>query len=101
MTQADAAGRKTESRPSSIEGRLDEQLALLTDGMRDALTRAGQITLEYDEYGNRRGSEFGHAIAIAKTSADIVLALAKLSGQFNHDINVRHVAADTPPPPKK
>ncbi len=86
-------------RPGSIEARIDEQLQLLTEGMRDALQGAGRITADYDQYGHCRTAEFNNAIAIAKTSAEIVLALAKLNGRFHHDINVRRLTADGAPPP--
>ena len=101
MTQADAAGRKTDNtapRPRGIETRLDTQLEILTEGLRAALKRADSIPLDYDQGGYLRKAEFDNAIAVAKTSASLVLALAKLNGQFNHDINVRHVATDPPPP---
>ncbi|MEJ0027530.1 MAG: hypothetical protein WDN01_16010 [Rhizomicrobium sp.] len=105
MTDPNAAGRKTdEPKPrfaaGLIEARLEAQLDILTEGMRDALKRANTIPLDYDENGFLRKAEFENAINVAKTSASLVLALAKLNGQFNHDINVRHVAADPPPPPK-
>ena len=92
MTNENAAGRKTERAASGIENTVDRQLALMTDGMRDALTRAGAIPLGYDDRGIARAAEFHSAVLIAKSSAQLVLALAKLNGQFNHDINVRHVA---------
>jgi hypothetical protein len=105
MTDPNPAGRKTdETRPrfaaGLIETRLEAQLDILTEGMRDALKRANTIPLDYDENGFLRKAEFENAINVAKTSAGLVLALAKLNGQFNHDINVRHLAAQTPPPPE-
>ncbi len=105
MTDRKAAEPKTEEpRPrfaaGLIEARLEAQLDILTEGMRDALKRANTIPLDYDEHGFLRKAEFENAVNVAKTSASLVLALAKLNGQFNHDINVRHVAADPPPPPK-
>ncbi|MEI9990254.1 MAG: hypothetical protein WDM86_09465 [Rhizomicrobium sp.] len=83
-----------------IEARLEAQLDILTEGMRDALKRANTIPLNYDENGFLRRAEFENAINVAKTSAGLVLALAKLNGRFNHDINVRRVADDPPPPPE-
>ena len=105
MTDPNAAGRKTEPmRPrfaaGLIEARLEAQLDILTEGMRDALKRATTIPFDYDETGRLRGAEFDNAINVAKTSASLVLALAKLNGQFNHDINVRHLPADPPPRPE-
>ena len=98
MTQEAAAGRKTDLSPRAggIEQRLDEQLALMTEGMRDALSRAAQIPMDYDGHGHNRSSEFQNAIAIARTSSELVLALAKLNGQFNHAISVRHLKPETP-----
>jgi len=86
--------------PGSIAAQLDAQLALLTDGMRDALTRAATIPMDYDGYGHTRSAEFSNAINLAKTSGDLVLAMAKLNGRFNHDINVRRLNGDPPPPPE-
>ncbi len=105
MSDPSAAGRKTDdTRPrfaaGLIETRLEAQLDLLTEGLRDALARADRLSREHDEHGHVRRSEFDNAINVAKTSAKLVLALARLNGQFNHDINVRHVAGDPPPPPK-
>ena len=103
MSQQDAAGRKTENPPPRAAGigtRLELQLEIMTEGMRDALKRANTIPLDYDSNGFLRKAEFDNAINVAKTSASLVLALAKLNGQFNHDINVRRIASDPPPPPK-
>ena len=85
---------------SPIESRLDAQLALLTDGIRDALARAAEVPLDYDGHGHTRSNEFSNAVNMAKTSGELVLAMAKLNGRFNHDINVRRLA-DPPPPPEE
>jgi hypothetical protein len=81
-----------------IESHLDAQLALLTDGIRDALARAATSEDDPSILLHTRSSEFANAINLAKTSGELVLAMAKLNGRFNHDINVRRVSADPPPP---
>jgi hypothetical protein len=104
MQTENAAGRKTENprhHAGHIERHLDAQLALMTEGMREAFARAAAVPENYEDYGEARTSEFGNATRLARTSAELVLALAKLNGQFSHDINVRHHSRDvTPPPPE-
>jgi hypothetical protein len=101
MTQESAAGRKTDiatqvqsMRPQGrIENHLDEQLALMTEAMRGALARADTATRDDDMYGHFRSGEVGYAVRFAKTSAKLIQALAKLNGEFNHNVRVERVAA--------
>jgi hypothetical protein len=106
MQNENAAGRKTEyPRPrhhaGQIELHLDAPLALMTEGMREAFARAAAIPETYEDSGRAREREFGNGTTLAKTSAERVLALAKLNGQFSHDINVRHHGRVVTPPPSE
>lgn len=73
----------------------------MTEGMREAFARAAAVPENHEDCGEARTSEFGNATRLAGTSAELVLALAKLNGQFSHDINVRHHGRDATPPPSE
>ena len=90
MNAENAAGRKTDrSEPAArrLEERMETQLELLTDAMRGSVTRADSVDGD-DEYGHRRNSHIGEAVKIGAVSAQIVVALGKYAGEFNHNINV-------------
>jgi len=99
MSDPNAAGRKTDKRPPGAEGYIEselaQQLALMTEGMREAFDRARGEQDDPSILHNPRSREIQNAIALARTSAKVVLAMAKLNGRFHHDINVRR---DPPPP---
>ena len=101
MSDPNAAGRKTDKpQPLArgyIETELAQQLALMTEGMREAFDRARSAEDDPSILHNPRSGEIQNAIALARTSAKVVQAMAKLNGRFHHDINVRR---DPPPPPE-
>jgi hypothetical protein len=97
MNGENAAGQKTdrfERAAQRFEAQLETQLELLTGAMRGSVTRADLIDGEDDEYGHRRDSHIGQAVKIGAVSAQIVTALGRLAGEFNHNINVKRANAD-------
>src|ERR1700744_1856237 len=99
MKAENAAGRKTDRFDSAarrLEDRMQIQLELLTDAMRGSVARADAVDGEHDEYGHRRDSHIGQAVKIGAVSAQIVTALGKYAGEFNHNINVKHATKAAP-----
>lgn len=91
MRNANAAGRKTDPLAGAVtrqQFHLETQLEILTAAMRTSVARADESTLQNDEYGHARDSAIGQAVKIGAVSAQIVTALGKLSGEFNHNITV-------------
>lgn len=106
MSQSHAAGRKTEDPNRSrtqngmLERHIDDQLAVMTEAMRECLGHAKELASLDDQYGHRRASEFGNAVSLSKSSAKLLLALAKIRGQFNHNINVTRAGSAKMPEPR-
>lgn len=59
----------------------------------DCLTKARACTPETDEFGQRRSREFQDATSLLKMAAELGLAIAKINGEFRHDITVAKAAA--------
>lgn len=100
MKTESAAGRKTdrfESAARRLEERMETQLELLTDAMRGAVTRADAVDDGDDEYGHRRDSHIGQAVKIGSVSAQIVVALGKYAGEFNHNITIKRTDENAAP----
>jgi hypothetical protein len=94
-----AAGRKTDPLAGAVtrhRSHLETQLEILTGAMRTSVARADESSVENDEYGHARDSAIGQAVKIGEVSAKIVLALGKLSGEFNHNITVNKGAEHVP-----
>jgi hypothetical protein len=97
MNAESAAGRKADRFDSAarrLEERMETQLELLTDAMRGSVARADTVDGD-DEYGHRRDSHIGEAVRIGAVSAQIVVALGKYAGEFNHNIHVKRSDART------
>ena len=99
MNNSHAAGRKTDgavSRPAdgALERMVEAQLAALTDGLSAAFARAAEVDQQADEYGHARSSHVSNAVSIAKSSAKLLTATAKLRGRFRHDIRVTRAPED-------
>ncbi len=77
------------------EAELEAQLALMTA----AIARCFERMEEEDrtEYGTLRRDECGNAERLLALSSGIGLALAKIKGKFEHQINVLRGPADAPP----
>jgi len=100
MKNANAAGRKTEE-PAAYSADLarhaDKLLGLMTEGVGAALLRAGEAPIG-DGY-NCSGKEVDNAAKLGAVGVQIIQALAKLKGEFHHNITVRHDEGDTPRDP--
>ncbi|HEY5346908.1 MAG TPA: hypothetical protein VIJ72_01855 [Rhizomicrobium sp.] len=70
---------------------LQDHLAIISGALAQCVSEANPRT--DDEYGHRRSGELAHAVSLLKASARLGLALAKLKGEFRHNIRV---ARDTP-----
>jgi hypothetical protein len=95
MNHSHAAGRKTEIelRPipvryqsGALERHVEVQLGLMTEAMRAAFKRADSFAL--DEIVEVRAAEFSHAVNLAKTTAELLLAVGKMRGEFNQNVTV-------------
>jgi len=77
--------KKTGATPQSI---LSDQLALCTEALRDCFDGARAARAGNDQYGHRKSGELTAAVAILKASAKLGTALAKINGEFHHNIRV-------------
>jgi hypothetical protein len=100
MNDGNAAGRKTEQPASRLapsgplENYVEAQLAVLTEGLRAAFARAAAVEPQRDEYGHVCGNHISDAVSIAKSSAKLLLAAAKVRGRFQHNISVSRRAPE-------
>ena len=94
MKTPNAAGRKTDFEPPPrftdvmLERHVDTQLAALTRALCNAFARCEAIPEGRDEFGNVRSAEFAAAVRLAEASANLIQAVGKMRGRFNHDITV-------------
>lgn len=88
MNQSNAGGRTTQNTLGLLALHLDRQLGRLSEALDEALDKAGRIPRAQDEYGHHRAGEIGHAMQIAKASAKLIGALAKIDREFRHNILV-------------
>ncbi|MDE1939858.1 MAG: hypothetical protein KGI68_12625 [Alphaproteobacteria bacterium] len=101
MNQSHAGGRKTQNSPvlnqpryhaGLLERHVDDQLATMTAAMKHTFERLEAAPKE--EFGTLRSIETNNAISLAKASAKLVLAVAKMRGEFHHNVNVRRGGFD-------
>ena len=78
---------------------LEAELAEALKGVSDCLETTHKIDFARDEYGHRRAREIENAVTLLKVSADLGLAIAKIKGEYNHNINVLH--GEIWPPPRR
>ncbi len=69
---------------------LEAELAETLKGVADCFAMARELSQINDEYGHRRASEIGNAVTLLKVSAELGITIAKIKGEFNHNINVLH-----------
>lgn len=67
---------------------LEETLAEVRQAIAECFSAARSIPLAADEYGHHRAREYQNAVELLKMSAEVGLALARLKGEFNQNINV-------------
>jgi hypothetical protein len=78
-----------------LEAELAETLQAIKDSFEDARTLDRRV----DEFGNRRSSVVNDAVKLLTVSAEIGLAIAKIKGEYNQNINVLH--GEIWPPPRR
>lgn len=100
MSYSHAAGRKTENPAprhapgGTLEHLVETQLAALTDGLTAAFARAAAVEARADEFGHVRSNHISDAVGIAKSSAALLRAVAKVrGGKFDHNIKVTRLMA--------
>ncbi|MBS0275726.1 MAG: hypothetical protein JSR55_15400 [Proteobacteria bacterium] len=80
MQTGNAAGRKT----GLAEGLLEQQLSTLSEFVKRSLAAVQTSDPHNVDEAIRREGEIGNAVRIAKTSAQLAMALSKLRGEFTH-----------------
>jgi hypothetical protein len=81
MMKRDAAGRHN----GMIESFVEKELFVFSEYVKHALQNATALSGDAnDPYGHRRSSEVGDAVRLAKSSAELCVALAKLRGETTH-----------------
>ncbi|HEY0282485.1 MAG TPA: hypothetical protein VGC27_07670 [Rhizomicrobium sp.] len=78
---------------------LEAELAETLKGVTDCFAVTHKIDFNRDEYGHRRAREIENAVTLLKVSAEVGLAIAKIKGEYNHNINVLH--GEIWPPPRR
>ena len=79
----------------TLEAELAETLKAITD----CFETARQSDPTTDAWSNRRNAEFSSAVDLLKVSAELGLAIAKIKGEYNQNINVLH--GEIWPPPRR
>ncbi|MBV9992699.1 MAG: hypothetical protein JOZ72_15575 [Alphaproteobacteria bacterium] len=92
MDKEQAAGPKTEL--VGVSGRMqkaiEDQIAALADGLGDCLQGAREADVS-DPYKNLRSSEREDAVKIVSATAELLQAIARLKGGFQHDYRIVRV----------
>jgi len=78
---------------------LEAELAEALKGVSDCWEVAHKIDFARDEYGHRRAREIENAVTLLRVSGELGLAIAKIKGEYNHNINVLH--GEIWPPPRR
>jgi hypothetical protein len=86
-----------------MEQELESQAAALGELVAFCLEEARKIARESDPYGHGRAKEIENAVVMAKASAKLALAAARMRGEFHHNINIARIegAATPPAPPQR
>jgi hypothetical protein len=78
---------------------LEAELAETLKGVTDCFAVTQKIDFVRDEYGHRRAREIENAVTLLRVSGELGLAIAKIKGEYNHNINVLH--GEIWPPPRR
>lgn len=78
---------------------LEAELAETLQAIKDSFEDARALDRRVDEFGHRRSSVVNDAVKLLTVSAEIGLAIAKIKGEYNHNINVLH--GEIWPPPRR
>ena len=92
---------KDENQPSqpAAVSILESELSAVLKAVGECFTVTTEVDRKRDEYGHRRAREIENAIALLKVSAELGLAIAKIRGEHNQNINVLH--GEIWPPPRR
>jgi hypothetical protein len=105
MSNPRAAGRKTETprfMTGDTEHHLQTQIAALTGYLEFCLEQARAVDPADDCFGHARSAQVSNAIALAKMSTKLGLAMARMQGEVSYNFNYNHnpsagrAAADAP-----
>jgi len=102
--------KKSETQPSQIptpqpdavtllEAELAETLAAISGSFAEVRKFDESGARARDEFGNKRSAAVADAVKLLAVSAELGNAIAKVKGQYNHNINVLH--GDIWPPPRR
>ncbi len=72
---------------------LENALAEAGGAIADCFAVAKAVAPETDEYGHHRAREIENAAGLLKMTAEVGLALARIRGEFNHNITVTRTEA--------
>jgi hypothetical protein len=89
---AKAGGARHWTLHAGFGRRVDAQLGALTEGLREAFARADAFSREDDPIGRYRSAEILAALRLARSSARLLVAFARLS-PFRTAVAVIHIAA--------
>ena len=82
-----------------LEAELAETLAGISDSFAEVRKFDQSGARARDEFGSKRSAAVDDAVKLLKVSAELGNAIAKVKGQYNHNINVLH--GDIWPPPRR
>lgn len=99
MDTEPAAGPKTEL--VGVSGRMqkaiEDQVAALADGVGDCLRAARDFQTD-NPYDNTRSSERDDAVKIVSATAELLQAIARLKGGFQHDYRIVRIGPENDAP---
>jgi len=78
---------------------LEAELAVTVQAVTDCFEVTKKVDFVRDEYGHRRAREIENAVTLLRVSGELGLAIAKIRGEYNHNINVLH--GEIWPPPRR
>jgi|WetSurMetagenome_2_1015567.scaffolds.fasta_scaffold285670_2 hypothetical protein len=77
---------------------LEAELGETLNALSECFTLSRGFDPGGDQYGHRHAREIENAVSLLKASARLGLTIAKLKGEYNHNINVLH--GEIWPPPR-
>jgi hypothetical protein len=78
---------------------LEAELSETLKAVADCFEVTKKVDTVRDEYGHRRAREIENAVALLKVSAELGVAIAKIKGEHNQNINV--LRGEIWPPPRR
>ncbi|MDE2182683.1 MAG: hypothetical protein KGJ78_06640 [Alphaproteobacteria bacterium] len=69
---------------------LEAELTETLKAVADCFAQSRLSTPANDEHGHRRGREIDGAVSLLKVSAELGIAIARINGEYNQNINVLH-----------